>query len=126
MGKIFYQQNKLGLAIEHWAKAVALKPDDVSAGNNLAWVLATVKDEELFNPTEALRLAEKVCELTGFQRADILDTLGVAYAAAGRFTDAVETTEKALELAQAANNESVAKDIRSHLRLYRENRPYRD
>jgi hypothetical protein len=52
-----------------------------------------------------------------------LDTLAAAYAATGRFNDAVATAQKAIELAKSARQPQVLKDIELHLELYRAGRP---
>ncbi len=44
------------------------------------------------------------------QRPDVLDTLAVAYAAAGRFPEAFETVGRALAAAQDAGQSSLARD----------------
>ncbi len=48
-----------------------------------------------------------------------MDTLAAAYAAAGRFGEAVETAEKALVLAESANQQQLAEAIRKRLELYK-------
>jgi len=122
----FYRQGDVEQSIMHWTEAVNLMPDWAEAHNNLAWVLATIEDEKLHNPAEAVRLAERACELTDYKQPGMLDTLGVAYAAAGRFSEAVKTAEKGIELARDAKDEKIAEDIRSRLELYKMNKPYRD
>jgi hypothetical protein len=52
----------------------------------------------------------------------MLDTLAAAYAAAGRFPEAVTTGQKALELALLSGQKEVAENIRSNLELYKANR----
>ena len=88
--------------------------------------LLIIGDEKLLNPTEAVRLAERACELTDYKQPGMLDTLGVAYAAAGRFTEAIETAEKAIGLAREAKQAELIEDMESHLQLYKKNKPYRD
>jgi arylsulfatase A-like enzyme/Flp pilus assembly protein TadD len=122
----FYRQGDVEQSIMHWTEAVNLRPDWAEAHNNLAWVLATIEDEKLRNPAEAVRLAERACELTDYKQPGMLDTLGVAYAAAGRFAEAVKTAEKGIELARDAKDEKIAEDIRSRLELYKMNKPYSD
>jgi hypothetical protein len=56
----------------------------------------------------------------------VLDTLTAAYAAEGRFAQAVATEQRALELAETAGNPDAADQLRSRLELYRRNRPFRD
>ncbi len=126
LGIAFYRQGNIEQAIKHWAEAVRLKPDWAEALNNLAWALATVEDEELRNPAEAVRLAERACELTDYEQAGMLDTLGVAYAAAGRFPKAIETAKKATKLAEATGKKNLAQGIQNRLQLYKARRPYRE
>jgi len=125
LAKAFYRQGGIGQAIEHWTEAVNLRPDWAEAHNNLAWVLATIEDENLRDPAEAIRLAERACELTGYNEPGMLDTLGVAYAAAGRFDEAVEIAEKAKELAVASGRKGLISDIEKHLELYKLGRSFR-
>jgi protein O-mannosyl-transferase len=122
----YCRQNKLEQAIEHWTKASELKPDWPEVYNNLAWTLATAKDDKVCNPKKAVQFAQKACELTEYKRPDMLDTLGVAYAADGRFSDATETAEKALKLAVTANQVNVAEEIRTHLGFYKAKKPYKN
>jgi spermidine synthase len=71
-------------------------------------------------------LAERTCELTGNRVSAYLDTLAAAYAAAGRFSDAVGTAEKAIELARNAGQPQLVEEIQAHLQLYRSRHTARD
>jgi arylsulfatase A-like enzyme/Flp pilus assembly protein TadD len=122
----YYRQRGIVEAIKHWTEAVRLKPDWAEAMNNLAWVLAAANDESLRNTDEAVRLAERACELTKYESAGMLDTLAVAYAAAGRFTDAIGTAEKAVELALETKQNELVEQIRNRLKLYKMDKAYRD
>ncbi len=113
-------------AIGHYTDALQLKPNWVEANNKLAWILATIEDEKLRNPAKAVQLAERACELTDYKQPEVLDTLGVAYAAVGRFTDARKTAKQAIETARKAKQEKLAEDIQSRLELYKANKIYRD
>ena len=55
----------------------------------------------------------------------VLDTLAAAYAEAGRFSEAVATVSKALELL-TPQREALAKDLRGRLELYEAGKPYRE
>lgn len=74
-------------AVEHYYTVLKLEPDNVYVLKNLAWLLAVVEDPRIHNPGEAVKLAEKACELTGYKQIEALDTLAVAYSAAGRFPE---------------------------------------
>ncbi|MHC4459051.1 MAG: tetratricopeptide repeat protein, partial [Planctomycetota bacterium] len=78
------------------------------------------------NPEEAVRLAKKACELTDYQQPVMLDTLGVAYAAAGRFQEAVAVAEKAINIAKTTDKNNLAEQIQERLQLYKACRPYRE
>jgi tetratricopeptide (TPR) repeat protein len=124
LGVVMLKQGQLDSAFAHFRLAVSNNPDFVDALNNLAWLMATHPEKEFHNPAEAVRLAETACELTNYDRADLLDTLSVAYGAMGRFPDAVDTAQKALKLAKSAQQQLVD-EIQSHLELYRQQKPYR-
>ena len=75
---------------------------------------------------EAVRLAERACELTRFQRTVMVGTLAAAYAEAGRFAEAVATGQKACALAAEAGDQALAGKNQELLQLYRAGRPYRE
>ena len=105
----------------HYEQAVKLSSDSADAHNNLAWALATDPDARRRDPLRAVQLAERACELTERKDAGALDTLAAAYAAAGRFDEAIRTAQGAIELATDA--ELVA-DIRARLELYKTGKPF--
>ena len=111
-------------AVEHYYTVLQIEPDNLYVLKNLAWILATVEDTRLHNPATAVRFAQRACELTSYKQPEALNTLAVAYAAAGRFSEAVATAEKALELAQSLEQKQLTEEIRSCLRLYKAGRPY--
>ena len=57
--------------------------------------------------------------------ADRLDTLAAAYAAVGRFPDAVATARRAKTLADAGESPDLAREIAERLALYEHGEPYR-
>jgi spermidine synthase len=111
-------------AVEHFGQALRIKPDYPEAQNNLAWLMATRTPAEGGDPARAVTLAERSCELTNNRVAGYLDTLAAAYAATGRFNDAIATAQKAIELAKAASQSRLVEEIELHLKLYRSGQPY--
>ena len=105
--------------------ALASVPDLVPALNNLAWILATDPNATNRSGTEAIRLAERACALTGYQTPVLIGTLAAAYAEAGRFKEAVATAQKARDLARAAGQPEVAAKNQQLLGLYQSGRAYR-
>jgi len=119
------QTGKPTEAIGDYEEALRIKPDYAEALNNLAWLLATLPKTDGGDPARAVTLAERSCELTGNRLAPYLDTLAAAYAAAGRFNEAISAAQKGIELARAAGQSQVAGEIEAHLALYRAGHVYR-
>ena len=126
LGFLLARQGRLEEAATHLKKSLQIEPDRVEAINNLAWIFATHKDERVREPEEAVRLAGRACQLTQYKSPHMLDTLAVAYAAAGRFSEAAGTAEKAMELARTSGQKQLADVIRGHLLLFEAGKPYRD
>ena len=118
LGCVLLQQGRLEEARGHFAKAIELQPDLVPAILGLASIRAQAKDPKLRNLEEAVKLARKACELTGYQEPEVLEILAGVYAAAGRFPEAISTSQRALEIALAAGKKDLANAIRGRLRLY--------
>jgi spermidine synthase len=87
-------------------------------------VFATVRKKEFRGPVEAIRLARRACELTDYKRPVTMTTLAIAYAAAGRFPEAVKTAEQALDLARISGREDMVKQINRYLELFRVGQPF--
>ena len=113
-------------AVNYYSRALQLRADWPEVLNKLAWILATHEDAEIRNGAQAVRLAERACQLESYKRASSVDTLAAAYAEVGQFDQAVKTAEKAMQLARAAKSEKLAKDIRNRLELYKAKRPHRE
>jgi tetratricopeptide (TPR) repeat protein len=111
-------------AIRDYEQALKIKPDFVEVQNSLARLLATLSLADGGEPTRAVGLAQQACGLTGDHTAGYLDTLAIAYAAAGQFDEAIATARKAVELARADGQEKVAGEIEARLELFRSGHPY--
>jgi hypothetical protein len=64
-------------------------------------------------------------DLSGGENPTMLRILAASYAQAGRFSDAVETAQRGLELAAAQNNSVLADTLRAEIELYQNNQPCR-
>ena len=106
-------------AVAPLERAVQLEPSNVEANGALAFLLATKEEGRGGNPARAVSLAERACQLTGNKSVECLDTLAVAYAAAGRFPDAITAAERAMKLAKAAGQSASVKRIEGRLDSYR-------
>ena len=112
-------------AIQLLRRGYAILPDNVGIANDLAWRLATVPDDALRDGPLAVALAEYVNDLRGGESSSELDTLAAAYAAVGRFEDAVEAAERALAIARRTDQDVLAGEISQRLDLFRQRKPYR-
>jgi len=104
--------------------AIDATKDNFMAMNELAWFSAVDPKITAYNPYRAIQLAEEACKITHYSDPGNLDTLAVAYAAAGNFSKAIEITGKALELCQSSDQETLKKELESRLALYKANKPY--
>jgi tetratricopeptide (TPR) repeat protein len=85
-------------ALKDYASAQQYDPNNVRAFNDAAWLLATCPVESVRNPKLAVQLAEQADSLSDVPVGNFLDTLAAAYAADGRFDDAVQAAEHALKV----------------------------
>jgi tetratricopeptide (TPR) repeat protein len=126
LGSAHLSAKRLAQAVVNFKEALRLAPDAPECLNALAWIQATSPQAEFRNGSEAVRLAEAACRITKRQQTGILDTLAAAYAEAGRFDEAIKTTEEIRALAAAANDTNAVDEARQRLGLYQAGKPYRD
>ncbi len=118
--------NRPEQALANYKEAVRLAPDTPQCLNALAWIYATSPKAEMRNGAEAVRLADRACQITKRHNTEMLDTLAAAYAEAGRFDEAIKTTEEIRALAVSAHNPGMVDTARQRLELYKAGKPYRD
>ena len=123
LGAIYRRLGKQELIVSNWNHFLKLKPDSSEILNDLAWLLATSKDKNIRNPSQALKYAEKACKLTNYKHPITLDTLAVAYAVTGNFQKATQVAQKALEEA-ATKNVELIDQIQKRIKLYKAGKPY--
>jgi tetratricopeptide (TPR) repeat protein len=113
-------------AIAQYREGLRLKPDHSDALNNLAWIRAAHANPAFRDGEEAVRLAQRACELTRYQRPIMIGTLAAAYAEAGRFDEAIATAQKARALAAASGEKALADKNQRLLELYQAHQPYHE
>lgn len=112
-------------ALSHLKTALALEPPTPEGKRNVAWMLATSADARVRDGAKAVQLAESANELTRGTNPVFVVTLAAAYAETGRFEDAIQTAEKALQLANRSGLVSLIPSIQSQIELYRAGQPLR-
>ena len=125
LGLALLQTGEVKRAVAHLQKALEIDPGHMNAEVNLAWVLATAPDESTRDGAKAVQLAEGVARRAGHPNAIVQRTLAAAYAETGRFTDAIEAAEQAIQIAKATGNEGLAADLERNIAAYRLNQPIR-
>jgi tetratricopeptide (TPR) repeat protein len=124
LGLALKKMGRVSEAAGQYEEALRINPELADTQNNLAWLLATRAPAEGGDPIRAVALAERACKLTDNRVAAYLDTLAAAYAAAGRFHDAVATAQTAIPLADSTAQTQLVSKIEMRLELYRANRAY--
>jgi len=123
LGQLLVAAGQVEEALPHYRLAVQWDPDAPTAQRELAWLLATHPDPAVRAPAEAITLAERACELTQRRAWKALDALAAAYAAGGRFPEAVQTVQAAITQARAASPEEL-QALRQRQQLYAEGKPF--
>ncbi len=123
---LLYQTGDYTECARQYHQVLNTAPEQLEPLNNLAWLLATCPEELVRDGAEAVRYAEKACALTHYKQPGMMGTLAAAYAEAGRFPEAVKTSEQAIQLSEHSGNERFAAMNRQLLRLYQAGRPYHE
>ncbi len=124
LGEALYFRGEINRALRHYEEAIRLNPP--LGLIELAWVMATTKDPEFRNGAKAVELARKANRLTQYKNPRYLDVLAAAYAAAGKFSEAISTAYQALEMASLDGKADLAQDIEKRISLYQQGQVYCD
>ena len=96
------EQGDEAAALAHYQSAQALAPEEATPLWGAAWIRATEREAPLRSPAEAVALAERAAALTPRLNPSMLETLAAAYAADGRFAEAIAKAREAVALHAAA------------------------
>ena len=125
LGKALVLTGHTADGLGHWKQALQSRPDSPQVLNDMAWVLATSRDDGVRNGEQALSLAQHAAQLTSEQEPAILGTLSAVYAEMGQFNKAIELGQRAADLARQQNKLALAQNLTEQLTLFRSNRPVR-
>jgi tetratricopeptide (TPR) repeat protein len=98
--------------------ALHLRPNDATTLNDLAWMLATAKDNRVRDVHRAVALATKACELDRWTNAYTIDTLAAAFAAAANFPDAVKYQQLAIAKLEPTDRKAQLAAMQQRLQQY--------
>ncbi|REJ65507.1 MAG: tetratricopeptide repeat protein [Planctomycetota bacterium] len=116
-------EQEYGEAIRHYRAVLEIRPSDVDALNNYAWLLATCPALQFRDGRLAVELARQLNALDDEPLPHRLDTLAACYAADGQFEEAVATAVRAVSLI-GDTQPQLAGEIRERLALYRKGQHY--
>ena len=119
------RQGRQGEAVQAFESALAGDPEDTAVANDLAWLRATSSDPGVRDGAEALRLARETLGKTGAAKPNVLDTLAAALAELGRFEEAVEAADRAIQAARQAGDDELARRLEDRRESYRRGVPWR-
>jgi tetratricopeptide (TPR) repeat protein len=123
LGDAFRQRGKRGEAIIQYQKALQLEPSNPNVQYSLAWLLATSPEASLRDGDKAVQLAQQANEMAEGKNAVFLHALAAAFAEAGRFGDAMQSAQKAIDLAQAAGQQDWVQQFSGELKRYQAGLP---
>ncbi len=126
IARILSNQGKTDGAIYNYQKALTINSRTPQTLYNLSWIYATSEQRKYRNGIKAVKLAEKLCLLTGNRQPLALDALAAAYAETGNFNKAITIAQKALKLAMQTGPEELILGLKKRLKLYQVGRPYRE
>lgn len=111
-----------GEAVADFERSIEIAPNLSSARTELAWLLATTAEDGVRDGGKAVEHALVACELTGRKDSRALEALAAGYAETGRFREAVETQQEAVEAAPIAARYI----LRQALAAYQRQEPWRE
>jgi protein O-mannosyl-transferase len=125
MGRALLQQGRDAEAIGKFHEALRINPDNFQILAFVARVLAADDKPGVRDGQTALVYAARANVLSDGAQSFVLDALGMACAEAGRFDDAREATQRAIDLAIAAKMNNL-EPLQQRLVLYRNQQPWRE
>jgi tetratricopeptide (TPR) repeat protein len=102
------------------------RPEWSAAEATLAWLLATADDEHLRDGARAVQLAADAAQRTQQRDPNVLNSLAAAYAEVGRYSDAIDVTTQAIEVAQSRGQTALRDTLADRLAQYRTGQPVRE
>jgi arylsulfatase A-like enzyme len=120
------EKGQIRRAYKKYLNILELDPDSLDGLNSVAWLQAASMIDGIRNPQQAVGFALKACQVSDNRNPEALDTLAVTYAATGDFRKAIETSQKAIEVANFKGDDALAGRIQERQNLYRQGKVYVD
>lgn len=101
-GNVFASEGMYEQAAQDFEQALKFDPRSAAAYRSTAWLLATCPIERFRDGQQAVESAGRLAQLRGNEDPMVLDTLAVAHAAAGNFSQAITYEQQAIVLEEDA------------------------
>jgi tetratricopeptide (TPR) repeat protein len=125
MGKALLKQGRDSGAMDEFRAALRLDPDNFQILAYTAHVLAANENPQSRDGQTALVLALKANALSGNTQPFVFDVLGMACAEIGRYDEAQQAAQAAIDLANAAKMKKL-EPLQQRLELYKNHQPWRE
>lgn len=118
-----HKTKEYGRALDDHAESIRLDPQDPYSYGRRAYIWATCPDPKYRDGKKALQSATTACELSTWDDPVELFALAASYAETGEFAAAIVWITRVNELARDENAKAFGRYV---LRLFQDNKPYRD
>ncbi|MFQ5490045.1 MAG: sulfatase-like hydrolase/transferase [Phycisphaerae bacterium] len=115
LARMLFSHKRYRQAVGTLRDGLRIQPHQPQLATNLALILMSAEDPQVWNASEAVSLLEGVCRQTGDPQADCLLRLSLAHQAAGDLDQAVAAAEKALQSARSAKQSAFVTQIEQQL-----------
>jgi tetratricopeptide (TPR) repeat protein len=110
-------------ARDYLADAMRVYPNELAFANALARVLAAAPDDKVRDGQRAIATAQSV--IAQVRATETLETMAMAQAETGQFTEAVRWQQDAIAAAERNGQRGIAERIADNVRLYESRKPCR-
>lgn len=124
IARIYLQQGRDSDAVEEIRTALRIDPDNIAILTFATQVMASSDNDSIRNGPVAFIFAAKANLLSGGTSPMMLDAMGMACAEIGKFDEAQQAAQQALNNAQAAGLKGL-EPIQQRLELYKKHQPWR-
>ncbi|MEN6624862.1 MAG: tetratricopeptide repeat protein [Candidatus Sumerlaeia bacterium] len=123
LGTLMANQNRIRNAVTIYTEAVNAGCNNADVLANLAWLLATTPDPNIYNPARALELAKMSLGGSNAVSPTYLNALAAAQMATGQTAEGLGTARQALQLARDTHSLKLAAFIEKLIPLYEQGQP---
>jgi len=121
-----YISGQYAEAVRNWETVIRLEPNNLRAYGCLAWALATCPDASVRNGDQAESLIMKLVNRGGKDDPTVLRILAAAYAESGKFDLALDTAQRAMQIATDHHITVLVNELGVEMRSYQARTPYHE